>query len=131
MTLILSTLDKGCGATNERVTSRDGSNAISLATLATSCVVCNLAHVLVNGKRFSGNSRLIASDDGVALSDWVLLVLIAGAVALLVIWIAFDVELVLISELEVSLIFFRGFVVANQLAISWDGCSFLNNDLGM
>jgi hypothetical protein len=66
----------------------------------------------------------------VALGDWVLLVLVAGARTLLVIWIGFDVELVFISELKVGVVFFRGFVIANQLAISWDRCSFLDNDLG-
>ena len=63
---------------------------------------------------------MIACDDGVPLGNWVFFIFIARAVTLLVIWIGFSVKLVFVSQLEVGVIVFRGVVVANQLAISWD-----------
>jgi hypothetical protein len=65
----------------------------------------------------------------VALGNWVFFIFIARAVTLFIIGIDFGMKLVFISQLEVDVIVFRCVVVANQLAISWDRCAFLDNNL--
>jgi hypothetical protein len=67
----------------------------------------------------------------VPLGDWVFFILVTRSVTLLIIWISFGMKLVFISQLEIDVIVFRGVVVANQLAISWDRLAFLDNDLDM
>ena len=126
VTLVLSALDERSSATDERVLGGCKSNTVGLAALATSGVVSNLAHVLVDGERLSGNGRLIGGDEGVTLGDGALLVNVL--VILLVIRIGGVVEEVLLLHLEVALEVLRGVVVADETDIGGDGLTFLDDD---
>jgi hypothetical protein len=64
VTRVLGTLDKGGSLTDERVTSSSSDDTVSLATLATSGVVTDISHVLVDSKRFTSDSGLITSNEG-------------------------------------------------------------------
>lgn len=128
VTLVLSALDERSSATDERVLGRGEDDTVGLAALAASGVVSDFAHVLVDGKRFTSDGRLIASNKRVALSDGVLLVeLLLINVILLVLWVAV-MELVLLLELHVELKVFGVVITADEADITGDGKTFLDND---
>jgi hypothetical protein len=128
VTLVLCALNKGSSATDERVLSSGDDDTVGLAALATSGVVGNFTHVLLDSERFTGNGRLIAGNKGVALSDGVLLVeLLLVDIVLLVIWVTV-VELVLGLELHVQFEVFGVVVVADKTDITGDGRTLLDDD---
>ena len=63
VTLVLSTLHKSSGLTDERVTSSSSDNTVGLTTLATSGVVANVGHVLVDSERFTSDGGLVNSKE--------------------------------------------------------------------
>jgi hypothetical protein len=129
VTLVLSTLDKGGSATDERVLSSGDDHTVGLAALATGGVVSDLAHVLVDGERLSGDGRLIASNEGDTLSDGVLLVeLLLVNIVLLVILGAGVVELVLSLHLKVEFKVLGVVVVADEADITGNGSTLLDDN---
>ncbi|KAH0357736.1 plasma membrane H+-ATPase Pma1, partial [Aureobasidium melanogenum] len=125
VTLILGTSDESSSATDERVLGRGDEDSVGLSALATSGVVDDIAHVLVDSKRFTGNGRLVSGDDGVALvSDTGLLtvtLLRASGVLL-------GVQGVLLTELLVLGEILRGIVVTDKTGITRDGRTLLDDD---
>ena len=63
MARISRTLDERSGLADEGATSGLGHDRVGLATFATGSVVANVTHVLVNGKRFTGDGRLIGGNN--------------------------------------------------------------------
>ena len=122
VTLVLGTLHQSSGLTDERVTSSSGDNTISLATLATSGVVANVGHVLVDSERFTSDGGLVNGNErNTELSLHgtlvVILLLLEGVLA--------DVGEVLLVGLEhLGLA-----VVADKTDITGDDGTFLDNDL--
>lgn len=129
VTLVLSALDEGSSATDERVLSSGDDDTVGLAALATSGVVGDLSHVLVDSEGLSGDGRLIASNERVALGDRVLLVelLLIDFVILLILGVSV-VELVLSLELHVQVEVLRVVVAADKTGVTGDGLALLNND---
>jgi len=125
VTLVLSTLDKGGSATDERVLGRDLADGVGLAALATGGVVDDVAHELVDGERLTSDGRLVGGDDGVTLVGntltLILVLLRAGGVLL-------RVESVLLAEFLVLDEVFGGVVVADKTGISGDGLALLDDD---
>lgn len=104
-------------------------DTVGLAALAASGVVGDFSHVLVDSERLSGDGRLIASNERVALSDGVLLIelLLINVVILLVLWVSV-VELVLSLELHVQVEVLRVVVAADKTGVTGDGLTLFNND---
>ncbi|KAF7571771.1 hypothetical protein PtrM4_092710 [Pyrenophora tritici-repentis] len=129
VTLVLSALNKGGSATDERVLSGGDDDTVGLAALATSGVVCDFSHVLVDGERLSGDGRLIAGNERVALSNGVLLVklVLIDFVILLILGVSV-VELILSLELHVELEVLRVVIAADKTGITGDGLTLLNDD---
>jgi hypothetical protein len=128
VTLVLSALDERSSATDERVLSSGGDNTVGLAALATSGVVSNLTHVLIDSERFTGDSRLIASNEGNTLGNGVLLVeLLLVKVVVLLVWVTV-VELVLSLQLKVDLEVLRLVVVADETDITGNGSTLLDDN---
>lgn len=128
VTLVLSALDERSSATDERVLSSGDDDTVGLAALATSGVVSDLTHVLVDSEGFTGNSRLIASNEGDTLSDRVLLVeLLLVNLVLLLVWVAI-MELVLGLELKVKLEVLGLVVVANETNVTGNGGTLLDDN---
>lgn len=124
VTLILGTSNETGGATDERVLSRGEGNTVGLAALATSGVVSDFAHVLVDSERLSGDGGLIGSNERDTLVDGTLVVIII----LLVIGVVRLVEHVLLLKLKVGLVVLRSVEVADKTDISGDSVSFLDDD---
>ena len=128
VTLVLSALDERSSATDERVLSSGGDNTVGLAALATSGVVSDLTHVLIDSERFTGDSRLIAGNEGNTLGNGVLLIeLLLVKVVVLLVWVAV-VELVLGLELKVELEVLRLVVVADEADITGNGSTLLDDN---
>jgi hypothetical protein len=128
VTLVLSALDERSSATDERVLSSGNDDTVGLAALATSGVVSDFAHVLVDSERFTGNGRLIASNKGNTLGDGVLLIeLLLVNVVLLLVWVTV-VELVLGLELKVQLEVLRLVVVADKTNVTGNGGTLLDDN---
>jgi hypothetical protein len=128
VTLVLGTLHKGGSASDERVLSSGDDDTVGLAALATSGVVGDFTHVLLDSERFTGNGRLIAGNKGVALGNGVLLIeLLLVDIVLLVIWVTV-VELVLSLELHVQFEVFWVVVIADEADITGDGAALLDDD---
>ncbi|KXT13275.1 hypothetical protein AC579_2498 [Pseudocercospora musae] len=126
VTLVLGTLHERGSATDEGEAGRSSSNGVGLATLATSSVVDDIAHVLVHSERFTGDGRLIGSDNGVAL---VLDPLTLVALSIFGTgWILFWVESVLFAKLLVLLEVLRVVVIADETGVGRDGLTFLDDD---
>lgn len=126
VTLVLSALDKSSSATDERVLSGGENDTVGLAALATSSVVDNVAHVLVDSERLTSDGGLIGSDDRVTLvldtlSTLVVVVLGAGGVLL-------GVQSVLFAEFLVRGKVLRSIVVADKTGISGDGLTLFDDD---
>ena len=126
VTLILGSLDERGSATDEGVLGRSEGNTVGLAALATSGVVGDLTHVLVDSERLSGDGRLISGDEGVTLGDGALLVDVL--VILLVIGVGRVVKEVLLLHLEVALEVLGSVVVADEADIGGDGLTLLDDD---
>jgi hypothetical protein len=128
VTLVLSALDERSSATDERVLSSGDDDTVGLSALATSGVVSDLAHVLVDSERFTGDGRLIASNEGNTLGDRVLLVeLLLVELILLLVWVTV-VELVLSLELKVELEVLRLVVVADKTNVTGHGGTLLDDN---
>lgn len=128
VTLVLSALDERSSATDERVLSSGDDDTVGLSALATSGVVSDLAHVLVDSERFTGDGRLIASNEGNTLGDGVLLVeLLLVELILLLVWVTV-VELVLSLELKVELEVLRLVVVADKTNVTGNGGTLLDDN---
>jgi hypothetical protein len=125
VTLVLSTLDKGGSATDERELGRGLDNGVGLAALATSGVVDDIAHELVDSEGLAGDGRLVSGDDGVTLVGntltIVLSVLGTGGVLL-------GVESVLFAELLVGSEVLGSVVVADKTGVGRDGLTLLDDD---
>jgi len=129
VTLVLGALDKGSSATDERVLSSGDDNAVGLAALATSGVVGDFSHVLLDSEGFTGDGRLIASNESVALGNGVLLVelLLINVLVLLVIRVGV-MELVLLLELHVQFEVLGVVIVADKTDITGNGSTLLDDD---
>lgn len=128
VTLVLSALDERSSATDERVLSSGDDDTVGLAALATSGVVSDLAHVLVDSERFTGDGRLIAGNEGNTLSDGVLLIeLVLVDLVLLLVWVAV-VELVLSLELQVKLKVLRLVVIADKTDVTGNSGTLLDDN---
>jgi hypothetical protein len=125
VTLVLSTLDKGGSATDERVLGRALGDGVGLSTLATGGVVDDIAHELVNSEGLAGDGRLVSGDNGVTLVGntltVILVVLRAGGVL-------FGVESVLFAELLVDGEVGGNVVVTDKTGIGGDGLTLLDDD---
>lgn len=62
--------------TNETLLCRNTDDTIALPSLDTTGIECNFSHKLINRKRLSRDSRLIYAQDGRALIDVFIFVLI-------------------------------------------------------
>ena len=125
MTLVLSTLDKGGSATDERVLGRGLADGVGLSALATGGVVDDIAHELVDSEGLAGDGRLVSGDDGVTLVGntlTVILVLLRASGVLL------RVESVLLAEFLVLGEIFGDVVVADKTGVSGDGLALLDDD---
>ena len=76
VTLVLGALNKHGGTTDERVLSGGETDGVALSTLATGGVVDDIAHELVNSEGFTGNGRLVGSNERDTLVGDTLVVLI-------------------------------------------------------
>jgi hypothetical protein len=126
MSLVLGSLNKTGGATDERVPGGGQGDTVGLAALATSGVVGNLAHVLVDGEGLSGDGRLIGGDERVTLRDGALLIDVL--VVLLILRVGRVVEEVLLLHLKVTLEVFGAVVVADETDVGRAGGAFLDDD---
>jgi hypothetical protein len=66
VTLIFSSRNERCSATDEGHLGGVGNNGICLSTLATSSVIDNISNILVNSERLSSHRRLINGQESVA-----------------------------------------------------------------
>jgi len=125
MTLVLGASDESSSATDERVLGSADNDTVGLSALTTSGVVDDVAHVLVNSERFTGNGRLVGSDDGVTLVGnaglLTLTLLRAGGVLL-------GVQGVLLAEFLVLGEVLGGLVVADKTGVTGDGRTLLDDN---
>jgi len=126
VTLVLGALNKHGGATDEGVLSGGEADSVGLSTLATGSVVDDIAHELVNSEGFSGDGRLVGSDERVTLFGDTLLTLLT---ILLFSWLLLWVEQVLFAEFLVLGKVLWDIVVADNTGIDRDGLTFLDDDL--
>jgi len=125
VTLVLSTLNKSSGLSDERLFSRDSDKGISLAALAAGGVVEVIGHELVDSEGFTSNGRLIAGKDCVS-------VLGLGAfteLILLVLNLVGDAQIISADDFFEGLELVRCGVVADQCRVSRDASAFLDDDL--
>ena len=128
VTLVLSALDERSSATDERVLSSGDDDTVGLAALATSGVVSDLTHVLVDSERFTSDGRLIASNKGNTLGNGVLLIkLLLVDLVLLLVWVAV-MELVLSLELEVKFKVLGVVVVTDKTDVTGNGSTLLDDN---
>ena len=118
MTLVLRTLNEGGSPTDERMLRRGDDHSICFAALATSCVVDGVTHELVDGKRLSGDRRLVDCNEGVAGLDVEIFFVIALVSRTLLFiltatWFIVVTELVRVLQLLVFFEVFGAVVVAN------------------
>src|SRR5699024_7191154 len=123
VTLVLSTLHKSSGLTDEGVTSSSSDDTVGLTTLATSGVVASVGHVLVDSERFTSDGGLVNGDkrNTEGSLDVVILVLLL-------------LESVLVGGghvFLVGLVHLGLGVVADQANITRDDSTFLDNDLSL
>lgn len=126
VTLILGALDEHSSATDERVLCGGSGNGVGLSTLATSGVVDNISHELVDGERLSSDGRLISGNDGVTLVSNALALVTLGI--LRASWVLFWVQSMLLAQLLVLLEVLWVFVVANETSVGGADLTFLNDD---
>ena len=138
MALILCSLDQISCATDKGLFGSGSDNSESLSTLASSGVVGRVTDVLVDSQRLSSNGRLVDSNKSsttVRLNGG--LRVASGITSIFLLLFLFFVrfaarsELVLSLELLVQLKVFGGVIVADQLGISGDSITFLDENLLM
>ena len=123
VTLVLGTLHKGSGLTDEGLAGGSSDDTVGLSALATSGVVASVGHVLVDGQRFTGDGGLVngnEGDTGASLDATILIIVI-----LLLEGIIVGGSQVLLVGLEVLGLG----VVADQTDISGNDGAFLDDDL--
>ena len=94
-----------------------------MASLATGCVVANIAHEFVDSEGLSSDGRLISSDDRVAevLATLIVVVGISVILGMVFLWV-FDHLLELFKQLWLV-------VVANQLRFTGNDGTFFEDEL--
>ena len=125
VTLVLGASDESSSATDERVLSGGNDNSVGLSALATSGVVDDIAHVLVDSERFTGDGRLISGDDGDALvgnTGLLTLTLLRARGVLL------GVQGVLLTELLVLGEVLGGIVFTDKTGVTGAGHALLDDD---
>lgn len=121
VTGITGTLDERSSFTDERTTGRLSDNRVGFASFAASGVVADITHVLVDSQRFTGDGRLISSNDGD--TDVMFLIVIRVGVIL---------GVVSLRVVDHFLVFFKvvGLVkVADQTGFTGDNGTFFQNEL--
>jgi len=126
MSLVLSSLDKTGGATDERVPCGDQCDTVGFAAFATGGVVGHLAHVLVDGKRLSGDGGLIGGNEGVTLGNGAFLIEVI--LVLFVIRVGSIVKEIVLLHLQVLLEILGMVVVADKTNIGGNGGTFFDDD---
>jgi hypothetical protein len=120
------------GTSDEGFPGGVGDDGVRLAALAAGGVVDDVAEVLLDGERLTGDGGLVDGDErvvAVVLGQVLVVVVALLLVAVLLVAGVALAELVLGAELLVDLEVVGALVVADQAGISRDSATFLNDDL--